>query len=126
MGKKGLRSSEGQGEIWDEPKTVVVSVKLTPTGKRLLDEKAQFYGISKGELIERVARGSIEPPATAAASLVPDSSSIIAALSRYPRAQLVQIAWTALTLLIGGPNNQTGSLRDERHKNSSPGATSDR
>jgi len=60
MGKKGVRSSEGQGEIWDESKTEVVSVKLTPTGKRLLGEKAKSYGLSKGEFIERIARGRIE------------------------------------------------------------------
>jgi hypothetical protein len=46
MGKKGVRSSEGQGEIWDESKSEVVSMKLTPTGKRLLDEKAKFHGLS--------------------------------------------------------------------------------
>ena len=62
MGKKGTRSQPGVGEIWDEPKTVPVTIKLTPTGKKLLDERGKEMGISRGELVERYLRGVVDLP----------------------------------------------------------------
>jgi hypothetical protein len=116
MGKKGFRSTEGQGEIWNEPKTVVVSVKLTPTGKRLLDEKANSYGISKGELIERIARGSTELPMVTPTNQAPNLNTVLDTLSRYSRSQLAQVAWTAISLLIGAPNTFPNNFSDKHEE----------
>ncbi len=108
MGKKGVRSSEGQGEIWDESKSEVVSMKLTPTGKRLLDEKAKFYGLSKGEFIERIARGTIELNEKKEAEKMTLSSSpstaitidqILKALSRFSLPELTKILSNLVNLI---------------------------
>lgn len=108
MGKKGVRSSEGQGEIWDESKSEVVSVKLTPTGKRLLGEKAKSYGLSKGEFIERVARGEIElneieeiEKMTLASSPKASMTAeyILKALSRFSLPELTKILSSLVSLI---------------------------
>ena len=72
MGKKGHRSKLGRGELWKQPKDRVLTIKLTATGKQRLDEYAQQLNISRGELIERFARGLVEAPkAVEPSSLTP-------------------------------------------------------
>lgn len=57
-GKKGHKSMRGQGEYYPEPKGRC-SISITPTGKALLDKLAAEYGLSRGEFVERIARGVI-------------------------------------------------------------------
>jgi hypothetical protein len=59
MGKKGTRSTRGVGELYDQPKTVQVIVLLTPDGAALLNAKALEKKLSRSELIERFARGTL-------------------------------------------------------------------
>lgn len=62
MGTKGKKSKKGEAENqWGEVKTASYTVKLTPTGKRLLDEKLKQWDYSFAEFLERLARGSIKP-----------------------------------------------------------------
>ncbi|MBD2180608.1 hypothetical protein H6S82_01975 [Planktothrix sp. FACHB-1355] len=56
MPKKGIKSKPGQGEIWDEPKSEVITLRLTPTARNLMESESQRLGISRSELIERVLR----------------------------------------------------------------------
>jgi len=61
MGTKGKgRSKRGKGEIYDEPKNRPVLVNLTETAFNLLNQKAQALGVSRQELVERFARGTID------------------------------------------------------------------
>jgi hypothetical protein len=57
MGKKNHVSSRGQGELYDEPKTEQVMLLLTRTGRSNLDRLAKLHGLSRSELVERIARG---------------------------------------------------------------------
>jgi len=59
MGKRGIRSQRGVGEIYDDPKTVQVICLMTPDGKLLLDELARSFGVSRSELLEQIARGKL-------------------------------------------------------------------
>ncbi|MBD2743666.1 hypothetical protein [Coleofasciculus sp. FACHB-1120] len=56
MGKPGKKSKRGKGEIYDEAKSEQLSIRLTPTAKRLLKDKALKKGVSIQELIERYSR----------------------------------------------------------------------
>jgi hypothetical protein len=56
MGKKGISSARGVGEIWDEPKSEQVMVLLTRSGRGMLDSLAWSHGLSRSELIEQIAR----------------------------------------------------------------------
>ena len=58
MAKKGYPNTPGIPELWDEVKKKV-GIVLTPTAIAKLDELARHYGLSKSELIERIARGWI-------------------------------------------------------------------
>jgi hypothetical protein len=59
MGKQGRKSKRGKGEIYNEPKTAVVLLKLTPTASRLLRHHAAVAGISVQEFVERWIRGNL-------------------------------------------------------------------
>lgn len=65
MGLKGIRSRRGKGELYDEVKSEDVILLLTPTAKRLLDEKVNAYRdangnpLTRSEYFERWARGTL-------------------------------------------------------------------
>lgn len=62
MGTPGVRSRRGRGELYEEVKKQTVILLLTPTGRKLLDEKVNSYRtsegkrLSRGEYFERWAR----------------------------------------------------------------------
>ncbi|MBD3885500.1 hypothetical protein IFO70_27660 [Phormidium tenue FACHB-886] len=60
MAKKGHKSRKGVGEFYDEVK-VDTLLSLTPTARGSLDQQAQTMGISRSEVVERLARGLIAP-----------------------------------------------------------------
>lgn len=53
------KSRRGQGEIYSETKKPI-SVGLTPTATRGLDQIAAALGISRSELVERIGREIIQ------------------------------------------------------------------
>ena len=53
--RKGLKSLRGQPEAYDELKKIV-SVSLTPTAIKGLDDLARTHVISRSELLERIGR----------------------------------------------------------------------
>ncbi len=57
MGKKRIK---GEGAIHDEQKSQVGGIWLTPTAKDALTGAAAALGISRSELIERLARKGVE------------------------------------------------------------------
>ncbi|KYC34781.1 hypothetical protein WA1_49535 [Scytonema hofmannii PCC 7110] len=59
MGKKGTKSTDGIGEIWDEPKSQKTTLHLTPTGKKAALERAKAMGISLSEVLERFGRETL-------------------------------------------------------------------
>jgi len=58
MGKKGKKSRKGVGEMYDETK-VDTLLSLTPTAKENLSQLAKELKISRSEVVERFARGSL-------------------------------------------------------------------
>jgi len=56
--KKGHFKTKGVPELWDELKKGL-RLMMTPTAIAKLDELAREYGLSKSELVERIARGWI-------------------------------------------------------------------
>lgn len=59
MATKGKKSLRNQAELYDEVKKAY-SICLTPTGIKELDFLAKTRGLSRSELIERIARGEIK------------------------------------------------------------------
>ncbi len=56
MGKKGVRSSKGQPEAYDEVKTRI-NLSLTPTAVKGLDELTSEMGLaSRSDLVEQIGR----------------------------------------------------------------------
>jgi len=53
------KSRRGQGEIYSETKKSI-SVGLTPTATRGLDQLAAAWGISRSELVERIGRNILQ------------------------------------------------------------------
>lgn len=111
MGKKGIRPQKGQPETdWGEPKTAKLNVGLTPTGKRLVKERANQLGISVSEVLERWARGidvnMDNQPVVESFTPPPTVERILASLSRYSRQQIGRIVRAGLDLLIGSPSSQ--------------------
>lgn len=106
MGKKGMRPQKGHPETaWGELKAGKLSLGLTPTGKRLAKERAERLGISVSEVLELWGRGiSIESGVESMDKPVrPTTADIMDVLPRLGRAQLVQIAWAVMKLLLGEP-----------------------
>lgn len=60
MGKKGYKSEKGVGDIWNEPKSERLSIRITPTGKELALERSQSENISLSEVLERYGRNQID------------------------------------------------------------------
>jgi len=58
MGRKGRKSVAGEPEIWGELKQRS-AIMLTPTALRRLNEASIALGISRSELVERLARSAI-------------------------------------------------------------------
>ena len=89
MPKKGIKSTAGQGELWDEPKSETISLRLTPTAKELMDAECQRLGISRGELVERVVRVSGNLPTD---PVTQDKLKIIlASLHELSRSELAKV-----------------------------------
>jgi hypothetical protein len=59
MGKKGVPSVRGVGELYDQTKTEQVNLLLTKRGLLLLNALARSHGLSRSELIEQIARGRL-------------------------------------------------------------------
>lgn len=59
MPKKGQKSQRNTPEFYDEIKQNY-SFYLTPTAINLLNQHAQALGISRSELIERIARKTLK------------------------------------------------------------------
>lgn len=60
-GKKGIpgqKGIQGQPEMYDEHKKRV-NISLTPTAVERLDELAELMDVSRSELVEQVARGTM-------------------------------------------------------------------
>lgn len=57
MGKKGIASTRGVGEIYNETKTEQANLLLTKTALSNLNAIARYHGVSRSELIEQIARG---------------------------------------------------------------------
>lgn len=60
-GKKGIpgqKGIQGQPEMYDEHKKRV-NISLTPTAVERLDALAESMDVSRSELVEQVARGTI-------------------------------------------------------------------
>ena len=57
-GQKGLKSTKGRGDYYDEPKKKQ-TFSLTPTAIEGLDKLAAPLDISRSELVERIGRGII-------------------------------------------------------------------
>jgi hypothetical protein len=117
MGRKGVRPQKGQPETdWGEPKTDKLNVGLTPTGKRLVKERANKLGISVSEVLERWARGidvDIDnPPIVEPLNSLPKVESILNSLSRYSRYQIGRIVRAGLDLLIGAPTPEFKRIGD--------------
>ena len=58
MPKKDLNIIKGEPELYDEKKKPL-NLAMTPTGAKLLDDMAKDRGLTRSELVERVARGII-------------------------------------------------------------------
>ena len=58
MPRKGLKITKGQPERYEEVKKPL-NLALTPTGAKMLDELAAQIGLTRSELVERIARRSI-------------------------------------------------------------------
>ncbi len=117
MGKMCVRPQKGQPETdWGEPKTAKLNVGLTPTGKRLVKERANQLGISVSEVLERWARGIAvdidNPPVVESFNPPPAVERILASLSRYSRQQIGRIVRAGLDLLIGSPMPESRRIGD--------------
>lgn len=55
---RGLK--QGIEPIHEQPKTENFTTRLTPEGKKGFEELAERLGLSKSELIEKLARGEFE------------------------------------------------------------------
>jgi hypothetical protein len=60
MGIAGKKSQRGQGEIYAEPKDRQVILSMTQTGKACLDKLSEAMNLSRSELIEQLARNSLD------------------------------------------------------------------
>lgn len=58
MPKKGHKSQAGVGDLYETPK-VKLNLSVTEDAKNLLEQRASVMEISRSELIEQFARGSI-------------------------------------------------------------------
>jgi hypothetical protein len=101
MGKKGLRSERGKGEEWDEAKSERLNLKLTPTGRRLLQEQADKLDISISEVIERTARGLINFSTQENTNRLPTLEQVRQVLSRLSGSVLADITIYASELMRG-------------------------
>lgn len=60
MGKKGVHSQRGQGEIYSEPKSSAIYALVTPTAAAGIDTLAKLYGLSRSEFLEQIGRGTLK------------------------------------------------------------------
>jgi hypothetical protein len=58
MPKKNLKITKGEPELYDEKKKPL-NIAMTPTGAKMLDDLAKNMGLTRSELVERIARGII-------------------------------------------------------------------
>ena len=59
MPKKGHKSQAGIGDLYETPK-VRINLSLTEEAIKLLEKRSSAKDISRSELVERFARGTIE------------------------------------------------------------------
>jgi hypothetical protein len=120
MGKRGMRSQKGQPESeWGEPKTGKITVALTETGKQLAKERADRIGFSLSEILERWGRGVAVDSDNATSEATPSIKTIIKALPRLSKPQLIRVVWASLTLLLGKPEPEPDLMTVEEELNSS-------
>jgi hypothetical protein len=108
MGKKGKKSIGGEGEMWDEPKSQTVSLRLTATGKERLAEQAKQLNISQSELVERYLRGVAIPPPVSGKDREflldlqhnPSFSTVMESLPRFSIKQIIQLGMTCFEYLM--------------------------
>jgi len=118
MGKKGKKSVGGEGEIWDEPKSQTVSLRLTATAKQRLAEQSQQLGVSQSELVERYVRGVATPPAISGRDKDfllglqhnPDFSTVLESLPRFSVKQIIQLGIACFQYLMNHSGENTDSL----------------
>jgi hypothetical protein len=120
MGKRGMRSQKGQPESeWGEPKTGKITVALTETGKQLAKERADRTGFSLSEILERWGRGVGVDSDNASSEATPSIKTIIKALPRLSKPQLIRVVWASLTLLLGKPEPEPDLMTVEEELSSS-------
>jgi hypothetical protein len=59
MGKPGIKSKRGEGEIWDEPKSERKIIGLTPTALGMLHGEMERSKLSASEVVERLIRDNL-------------------------------------------------------------------
>lgn len=120
MGKRGMRSQKGQPESeWGEPKTGKITVALTETGKQLAKERADRTGFSLSEILERWGRGVSVDSDNATLEATPSIKTIIKALPRLSKTQLIRVVWASLTLLLGKPEPEPDLMTVEEELSAS-------
>ncbi|HEY9597804.1 MAG TPA: hypothetical protein V6D33_09055 [Cyanophyceae cyanobacterium] len=102
MGKKGRKSSRGQGETnWGQPKTKNLTVKLTEDGYNAVKSKAEKSGLSVSEVLERWGRNyAIDEKPTKPV----EEEGILHLLPRLAKESLGRIAKTCIDMLSGVPS----------------------
>jgi hypothetical protein len=114
MSRKQPRKDKGQGDIWDEPKSENLGVRLTLTGKERAEEQAKALGISRNELFERYARGLIELAEISQEELLSlleqtgyrlSAKVILRSLASLTEDEIAQIGTTCFELLLNRSRN---------------------
>ena len=100
MGKKGKLPVKGVGEIWAESKSENLSLRLTPTGKRLARKRAEQEGLSLAEVVELYGRGSINVEQVDGEKRI-TPQFVINSLKTFTKEHLAEFISIASKLLVG-------------------------
>ncbi len=100
MGKKGKLPVKGVGEIWTESKSENLSLRLTPTGKRLARKRAEQEGLSLAEVVELYGRGSINVEQVEGEKRI-TPQFVINSLKTFTKEHLAEFISIASKLLVG-------------------------
>ena len=100
MGKKGKLPVKGVGEIWAESKSENLSLRLTPTGKRLARKRAELEGLSLAEVVELYGRGSINVEQVDGEKRI-TPQFVINSLKTFTKEHLAEFISIASKLLVG-------------------------
>lgn len=104
MPTKGLKSQRGRPEVYDEVKKRM-SVSLTPTGAKQLDDLAKSFGLSRGELVERIGRSLI-----LVASVEPEGLEKLKAIANSQELNLTELTGRAIQTFIETYQNPKADL----------------